>query len=103
MIRPLIAVFLSTFLVLASVPATGHGQEKGRKTFLSVLKEGQSVSVKEVAGRYEITVMKDVKLGQKVIEVGSDYLVVEDVAGITETRIPVYSIKSIVRLKVPKD
>ena len=103
MIRPLIAVFLSTFLVLASVPALGHGQDKPRKGFLSILKEGQSVSVKEVAGRYEITVMKDVKLGQKVIEVGSDYVVVKDAAGITEIRIPVYSIKSIVKLKVPKD
>ena len=96
-------LFLSVFLALASVPATGHGQEKGRKTFLSVLKEGQSVSVKEVGGRFEITLMKDVKLGQKVIEVGSDYLVVEDAAGVTETRIPVYSIKSIVKLKVPKE
>ena len=103
MIRPLIAVFLSAFLALASVPATGHGQEKGRKTFLSVLKEGQSVVVKEVAGRYEITLLKDVKLGRRVIEVGSDYVVVEDVAGVIETRIPVYSIKSIVKLKVPKE
>ena len=101
MIRPLIAVFLSAFLVIASSPATG--QDRPRKGFLSVLKEGQSVSVKEVAGRYEITLIKDVKLGQKVIEVGSDYIVVEDAAGITETRIPVYSIKSIVKLKVPRE
>ena len=96
-------LFLSVFLALASVPATGHGQEKGRKTFLSVLKEGQSISVKEVAGRYEITLLKDVKLGHKVIEVGAEYVVVEDAAGITETRIPVYSIKSIVKLKVPRE
>ena len=27
----------------------------------------------------------------------------EDAAGVTETRIPVHSIKSIVKLKVPKD
>jgi len=103
MTRPLIAVFLSAFVVVASFSATGHGQEKTRKGFLSVLKEGQSVSVKDVGGRYEITVMKDVKLGQKVIEVGSDYVVVEDAAGVTETRIPIYSIKAVVRLKVPKD
>ena len=103
MTRPLIALFLSAFLVLGACPPTGHGQDKPRKGFLSVLKEGQSVSVKEVAGRYEIAVMKDVKLGHKVIEVGGDYVVIEDAAGITETRIPVYSIKSIVKLKVPKD
>jgi len=103
MTRPLIAVFLSTFFLVASFTATSHGQDKPRKGLLSVLKEGQSVSVKDVAGRYEITLIKDVKLGHKVIEVGSDYVVVEDAAGVTETRIPVYSIKAIVRLKVPKD
>jgi hypothetical protein len=59
--------------------------------------------VKEVAGRFEITLMKDVKLGQHVIEVGADYLVIEDIAGVTETRIHVTSIKSIVRLKLPKE
>jgi len=101
--RPLIAVFLSAFVLAASFTTTSHGQDKPRKGFLSILKEGQSVSVKDVGGRYEIIVMKDVKLGQKVIEVGSDYLVVEDAAGVTEIRIPVYSIRSIVRLKLPKD
>lgn len=103
MIRPLIAMFLSAFLVLGTFPATSHGQDKPRKGFLAVLKEGQSVSVKEVAGRFEITVFKGVQAGHKVIEVGADYLVVEDAAGVVETRIPIYSIKSIVKLKVPKD
>lgn len=92
-----------TAALLLTVPATTHGQDKPRKGFLSVLKEGQSVSVKEVAGRYEITLMKDVKLGHKVIEVGADFIVVEDAAGVTETRISAYSIKSVVKLKVPKE
>lgn len=103
MTRPLIAVLVSAFLFAAFFTTTGYGQEKTRKGFLSVLKEGQSVSVKEVGGRFEITLIKDVKLGQKVVEVGTDYVVVEDVAGVTETRIPVYSIKSIVRVRVPKE
>lgn len=101
--RHLIALYLSAFVVVASFMASSHGQEKTRKGFLSVLKEGQSVSVKEVAGRFEITLMKDVKLGPKVIEVGADYLVLEDIAGVTETRIHVTSIKAIVRLKLPKE
>jgi len=98
----LIALYLSAFVAVASFTATSHGQEKARKEFLSVFKEGQSVSVKEVAGRFEITLMKDVKLGPKVIEVGADYLVIEDIAGVTESRIHVTSIKSIVKLKLPK-
>jgi hypothetical protein len=63
------------------------------------LKEGQGVVLKEAAGRYEITLMEG---GHKVIEVGPDYVVVEDIAGVTETRIPAYSIKSITRIKGPK-
>lgn len=90
-------------MAVASFTATSHGQEKTRKGFLSVLKEGQSVSVKEVAGRFEITLMKDVKFGPKVIEVGADYIVIENIAGVTETRIHVTSIKSIVKLKLPEE
>lgn len=103
MSRRFIALFLSSFLALATVPASGHGQEKGRKTVLAELKAGQSVFVKEVGGRYEITVLKGVKLGHRVIEVGGDYVVVEDAAGVTETRIPVTSIKAIIKLKIPKE
>ena len=35
-------------------------------------------------------------LGHKVIEVLGDGVVVEDVAGVSQTRIPIYSIKSVV-------
>ena len=94
MTRSLFAVLLCATLALSPV---ANGQEKGRKGFLSVLKEGQGIVLKEAAGRYEITLMEG---GHKVIEVGPDYVVVEDIAGVTETRIPIFSIKSIARIKV---
>ena len=97
--RSIIAVFFCATLVLACLSPEASGQEKGRKSFLSVLKEGQAVVLKEAAGRYEITLMDG---GHKVIEVGPDYVVVEDLAGVTETRIPIFSIKSIARIKGPK-
>jgi hypothetical protein len=97
--RSFFAVLLCAILAFACLSPEASGQEKGRKSFLSVLKEGQSVVVKESAGRYEITLMEG---GHKVIEVGPDYVVVEDFAGVTETRIPVYSIKSIARINGPK-
>jgi len=97
--RSIIAVLFCATLALACLSPEASGQEKGRKSFLSVLKEGQAVVLKEAAGRYEITLMDG---GHKVIEVGPDYVVVEDIAGVTETRIPVYSIKSITRIKGPK-
>ena len=95
--RSIIAVLLCAFLAIACLSPVANGQEKGRKGFLSVLKEGQAVVLKEAAGRYEITLMEG---GHKVIEVGPDYVVVEDIAGVTETRIPIFSIKSIARIKV---
>lgn len=99
MTRSIIAVVLCATLAFACLSPEASGEEKGRKSFLSVLKEGQRVVLKESAGRYEITVMEG---GHKVIEVGPDYVLVEDLAGVTETRIPVYSIKSITRIKGPK-
>jgi len=96
MTRSIIAALLCATLALACLSQVASGQEKGRKSFLSVLREGQGVVLKEAAGRYEITLMDG---GHKVIEVGPDYVVVEDLAGVTETRISVYSIKSITRIK----
>ena len=95
--RSIIAVLLCATLALACLSPAANGQEKGRKSFLSVLKEGQAVVLKEAAGRFEITLMEG---GHRVIEIGPDYVVVEDIAGVTEIRISVYSIKSITRIKV---
>ena len=93
----LVAAATGTFTVTAQAPA-----EK-QHSFLSALKEGQSVSLKEVSGKYELSILDGVPSvqGHKVIEVASDYVVIQDIAGIAENRIPVYSIKVIIRLKVP--
>jgi len=71
---------------------------------LAVLQPDQPVAVKEVGGRYEITAMPKMSapLGQKVVEVGSDFVVVEDLAGVTETRIPIWSVKCVLVLKIGK-
>jgi len=90
-------------LLLFVIPATSNGQDNPKKTFLSVLKEGSVVSVKEVGGKYDITVIKNAPVGSKVLEIGNDYVVLEDPAGVIETRIHVTSIKSIIRLKLPKE
>ena len=89
--------------LLLAVTATSNAQDKPKKTFFSALKEGQIVTVKEVAGKYDITVMKNAPVGSKVLEVGTDYVLLEDPAGVMETRIHVTSIKSIIRLKLPKE
>jgi hypothetical protein len=34
--------------------------------------------------------------------VGQDYIVVEDIAGVAETRIPIYSVKSVKVTRLPR-
>ena len=79
--------------------------DKPRQGFLLPLKKDQPVILKEIAGRFEISVMDvaSTPLTHKVIEVETDHLVVEDIAGIIETRIPIFSIKSIVTIKLIKN
>lgn len=47
-------------------------------------------------------VVPGVDLGHKVVEVGTDFIVVEDLVGVTETRIPIYSIKAVTITRLPK-
>lgn len=92
----LTAIAILLLAVVCSFNVAAQGQAQKNKPFLSALKEGQSVIVKDVAGRYEINAIEG---SHKVIEIGPDYLVVQDIAGITEIHIPVFSIKAITRLK----
>ena len=100
--RRMVFMVVLALIAIGTFTVSGQPLDKPRRGFLSVLKEGQAVTIKEIAGRYEITVMDDVPLGHKLVEVGADYLTIQDIAGITETRIPTYSVKSIVRVKLPR-
>ena len=84
---------------------SGQTAKENEKQFLAVLKEGESVSLKEVSGRYEIQIYDGFPGAQsnKVLEVASDHIVVQDISGLAETHIPVFSIMSIVRMKLPRD
>jgi hypothetical protein len=99
--RAIIGIVLLGIVVLASSLAFSQrgGEEKGHGGVLSVLSKGQAVSLKEVSGRYEIGIIPEAMLGCKVVEVGADYVVVKDIAGVTELHIPIYSIKAVSILK----
>jgi len=93
---------LVTVILAVGVSAAPKDEPK-KKGLLAPLEVGQQVGLKEVSGMFTISVMADVPLGQKVIEVGADYLVVEDPTGTTQTRIPVTAIRSITVTKLPRD
>ena len=101
--RTFIAIVLLGVIVFGTTFAfSQRGGECGGHGVLSVLSKGQAVTVKEVGGRYEIGVFANGPdmLGYKVVDVGSDYVVVEDISQITELRIPIYSVKAVSILKV---
>ena len=91
-------------IAMSIVSASGQAPDK-QDGFLSILKKDQPVVLKEIAGRFEITLMEAVPgpLTHKVIEVETDYLVIEDIAEAIKTRIPVYSIKSVASIKTRKN
>lgn len=97
-------VLVIGLLALGFLSASGQAPAEKQPTFFSALKEGHQVTLKQDAGRFEITTVEGVAAvqGHKVMEIGNDYVVIQDIAGATESRIPLWSIKAITRLKVPK-
>jgi hypothetical protein len=96
-------VLLVAIIAIATITVSGQAPDKPKQGFLSALKTDQQVIVKEITGRYEITVMEGMPgpMTHKVIELNDEYIVVEDLA-MLETRIPIYSVKSIVTIRLPK-
>jgi hypothetical protein len=101
--QTIIASVLLALLALGIFSASGQAPAKPRGV-LAVLHIGQSVTLKETPAGYEISVFQNGPdlLGHKVVEVGGDFVVVQDVSGVNEVRIPIYAVKAIVTLKVPK-
>ena len=96
---PFFILLLAGVLFVASgqAPAKPHG-------LLSVLHVGQPVKLADAGGSgYEITVIEGGPqvLAHKVVEVGSDFVVLEEFTGIQQLRIPVYSLKSVGITKIP--
>lgn len=97
--RTTIGVVLVFILALGAI-TPGQQPAQQRRDFLSALKVGQSVSLKEAGGRFVLSVIDDgPALSHKVIEIGSDFVLLEDMVGVSEIRVPLYAITSFSRLK----
>jgi len=93
-------VLLAVVLFAASGQAPARPKPPG---FLAPLQADQFVTLKDVGLCYEIHVFENVPgvLGHTLVEIAADHVVVEDVAGITRTRIPLHAIKSVVVTRAP--
>jgi hypothetical protein len=100
--------WLNTLLVLLALLTTAvlvaaqHGTDRKAGLF-APLKEGQHVNLKEAGGGYQITLIPGMQIGHKIVEIGSDYIVLLDAAGVSETRIPVFALRSISITRLPDE
>jgi hypothetical protein len=78
--------------------ASGQAPAKTRGV-LAQLSPEMPVSLTDSPAGYEIGTfvgVPDMTLGYTVLEVGPDHVVLEDIAGIRQHRIPIYAIKGVV-------
>lgn len=72
------------------------------RTAFADLKVGGTVGLKDLGDSYQLTVWsEDLPQSHKVVEIGQDFVVLQDVAEVTKITIPMYSIKSVIRLQTP--
>ena len=90
---------LSGALIVTTATRSTEDTKRSKGVFSS-LRVGQSISLKDEGSAFSITTFEpELPQSHKVVEVGSDYIVVRDIAEITDTLVPIYSIKSIVKVK----
>jgi hypothetical protein len=80
--------------------ATSQPTPAARRTIFSTLKVGQAVTLKDKGGLYEIGTVDDAeRLTHKVVEIGDDYIAVQDEVGLTDTRIPTTAVRAVVQVR----
>ena len=84
------------------VALTSGASAKEKAGLFAPLEKGQKVSLKETPKGFEIAVVPGVELGFTITELGQDYIVLEDAADTTETRIPIFAIRFIKIIRLPK-
>jgi hypothetical protein len=88
-------------VMIAVATAFGADNEKKSTGIFSELKVGQHVNLTEHTNSYSISYFeKEIELANRVVKIGDDFVVVRDVAGVKEIRIPVYALKGIEKVRV---
>ena len=91
-------VVLGMVIGIASITWTRGIEPQSGKGVFAGLKVGLPVTLKDLGTAYEVSLLDEsTPTSQKVSEIGVDYLVIKNEVGI-ETRIPVTSIKAVIRI-----
>ncbi len=71
------------------------------KGVFSMLKVGQPVSLKDHGSAFSLSFIEgEVPFGHTVVEVGEDYVVVRDIAGVKDIVVPVFALKAVEKVRV---
>jgi hypothetical protein len=99
-----IAVLLVVAALLVTAlfsTATSQPTPAVRRTVFSSLKVGQPVNLKDKGALFEIsTIDESTPLSHKVVEVGDDFVVLRDEAGVVERCIPVTAVRAVTHSKI---
>ncbi len=88
-------------VVLVAVATAFGADVKKLNGVFSGLKVGQHVKMTDHGTVFTISYFEsEIEFPHKVVEIGENYIVVRDVVGIKEIRIPVYAVKSVVKVKM---
>ena len=87
----ILAITLGTYLNDSTLDAA----DNPKTSVFKHLKKGQIVTLKDNGHNYSIQVLPNLPIGHKIVEIGSDYLVIEDAGSAFTFYIPVTSIKTI--------
>lgn len=90
-------------VVLLIAVALGADESKKPNGIFAAIRVGQSVSLKDEGRAYTITVFEpEIQQSHKIVEIGDNFIVVRDIAEVSETTVPVYSLKAIVKVRTNK-
>jgi hypothetical protein len=94
-------IWMCLFVGLIAVAvALGADEAKKPKGVFSALKVGQPVSLKDEGSAYGMTFFEpELPQAHNVVEIGDNFVVLRDIAEVTEISIPIYAVKSVVKVK----
>lgn len=92
---PLLILILASALAAYPSNLIVGAAENPKASIFKHLKKGQIITLKDNGHNYSIQVLPNLPIGNKIIEIGADYLVIEDAAAAFTFYIPITSIKAI--------
>jgi hypothetical protein len=96
----LLGVPVAVAVMAAVLAARAQEPAKPAAGVLAGLRVGQDIAMTEAGAAVQLTVFTVERPGPfKITGLGADYVVIQDLAGLNEHRIPIYAIKMVTNVK----